>query len=208
MSNEININIVNKSRTVLAKFGEMFGKQLLTVKKVNIDPKYYEKKSGMPDNGIILPIRPITRYKIVRINITKLDLAVDSDKVPCIILNGGTVDAQGNSLEVTCPLREPQFNIEPSVENITRAIENQEKGGEVIYFKSPEKLTEAVNRLNKRELERVRQLIDDLNGQATSLDRTIKSDTEYVREYRKQLGETDTAQNGVEVNVHIENKDA
>lgn len=192
MTNKINPTIVNKSRVILGKYGSMYGKQLLTVKRVNIDNKYYDKKNSTEMTGIILPMRPIQRYKIVRCNITSMELTVDADNTPSITINRGQTDDQGHSIEIICPLADPMFDNEPTTENIAKALENQESGREPMYFKNPEMLTEAVNRLNKRELDRVNALIESLKGQANSLSTTIKRDTEYVREYRQQLGEVDS----------------
>lgn len=191
MSKNINPSIVNKSRIILGEYGAMLGRQLLTVRCVNIDNKYYDTKNNSEMSGVILPARPIQRYKIVRTNITGVELAIDADGTPSIIINRGQIDEQGKATEIVCPLAKPQFNVEPNTENIAKALENQKNGIAPLYFNNIEMLTEAVNRLNKRELERVNTLIESLKGQAQSLSNTIKRDTEYVREYRQQLGEVD-----------------
>lgn len=200
MSKTINQSIINKSRPILTKYGSMVGTQLLTVKCVNIDNKYYDIKNSMDMSGTLLPIRPVQRYKIVRIDITGVELAIDADGTPSIIINRGRVDEQGKPMEILCPLADPQFNTEPNTDNIAKALENQKNGAAPLYFRNIEMLTEAVNRLNKRELDRVNALIESLKGQANSLTTTIRRDSDYVREYRQQLGEID---GDVKTSVHI-----
>lgn len=202
MQTNINISISPKGRKVVMAYGPMFGKQLFTVSCVNVDPKYNERKESIVDTGALLPIRPVHRYKIRKIDVMSLEYAQDIDNTPMIILNKGIKDSCGQLIEATFPLEMPKFDIEPTQENIKRAIENAALNGEPIYFKNLEKLTDVVNRLNKNEKARVDQLILDLQGQANCLAKTIANDTAYVTEYKKQCGSLDDP--ALQANIHVE----
>lgn len=189
---EINVKIQEKSRKVVAAYGAVFGKQLLTVRQVNVDNKYFEKKADAETTGILITNRPVKRYKIQRIDITSIRLRKDIDNSLSIVINEGLKDESGNSIEIVRPIEMPRFNVEPTTENIQKAIESSVNGiGEPLYFNNVEKLTEAVNRANKNEILRVKNLIENLNGAVSCLEQTIDKDTKRAIEYRKSLGEND-----------------
>lgn len=195
---EINVKIQEKSRKVIAAYGTVFGKQLLTVRQVNIDNKYFEKRNNANETGIIVPHRPIHRYKIQRIDITSLRVRKDIDGTLAIVINESLKDEKGNSIEIIRPIEMPRFNVEPTTENIQKAIEAQVNGvGEPLYFNNVDKLTEAVNRANKNEMIRAKALIDDIEGAVRCLEHTIEKDTKYAMEYKKSLGENE------DVEVHV-----
>ena len=203
MSNvNVNVEISPKGRKVVMAYGSMFGRQLFTVSCVNVDLKFNEKRENISENGELLPIRPVHRYKIRKIDVISMEYAQDIDGTPMIILNKGLKDKAGKEIEITLPLQMPKFDIEPTNENIKLAIENIAKSGEPIYFKCLEKLTDAVNRLNKNEKARVDNLISDLQGQSLLLGKTISKDTAYVREYKKQCGVLDDP--ALDATVHVE----
>lgn len=189
---EINVKIQEKSRKVVAAYGAVFGKQLLTVRQVNVDNKYFEKKADAETTGILITNRPVKRYKIQRIDITSIRLRKDIDNSLSIVINEGLKDESGNSIEIVRPIEMPRFNVEPTTENIQKAIESSVNGiGEPLYFNNVEKLTEAVNRANKNEILRVKNLIENLNGAVSCLEQTIEKDIKRAIEYRKSLGEND-----------------
>lgn len=189
---EVNVRIQEKSRKVIAAYGTVFGKQLLTVRRVNIDNKYFDKRNNAEETGIILPHRPLRRIKIQRVDITSLRLRKDIDGTLTIVINESLKDEAGNSLEIIRPIEMPKFNVEPTTENILKAIEANVNGvGEPLYFNNVDKLTEAVNRANKNELIRAKALIDDIEGAINCLEHTIEKDTKYAVEYKKSLGENE-----------------
>ncbi len=203
----INLNLQNNSRKVVAAYGPMFGKQLHTVRRVNIDNKYNEKKADFPDSGVLVPIVPITRYKIVHVDILSMEVARDVDGVLSIILNRGLKDSTGASIELVRPLKMPEFDVDPTIDNIKRAIDTATSVGEPVYFTNLPKLTDAVNQMNKTNLTRVNQFIEELKGQSNCLNDTIVKDSRYVSEYKKALGETDEVEATVHVTTTVEQYD-
>lgn len=190
--NEVNVKIQEKSRKVIAAYGEVFGKQLLTVRRVNIDNKYCQKKENSKDTGILVPHRPICRYKIQRIDITSLRLRKDVDGTLTIVINEGMKDDNGRLMEIIRPIEMPRFNVEPTVDNIQKAIDATSNGtGEPLYFSEIDKLTEVVNRANKNELIRAQALIEDVKGAIRCLEQTIEKDTKYAADYKRSLGNCD-----------------
>lgn len=200
---QIDIKITAKSRPILAEYGKMYGHELYTVTKTNIDRKYHTRMADADMNSALLPHRATVRYKIIRIDVLSLQAIVDADGTPAIVINGGMKNQNGDSIEIIRSLEMPRFNIEPTTENISKAIESSVNGGEVLYFNNPEKLTEAVNRLNKREEARIATLIEELTGQQKLLNKTIANDTEAVAEYRRQLGQIDKSDSTVKVHVEM-----
>lgn len=200
---QIDIKITAKSRPILAEYGKMYGHELYTVTKTNIDRKYHTRMQEADINGVLLTHRATVRYKIIRIDILSLQAIIDADGTPAIVINGGMKNQNGDSIEIIRSLEMPRFNIEPTTENISKAIESSVNGGEVLYFSNPEKLTEAINRLNKREEARIAALIEELTGQQKLLNKTIANDTEAVAEYRRQLGQVDKPDTTVKVHVEV-----
>lgn len=200
---QIDIKITAKSRPILAEYGKMYGHELYTVTKTNVDRKYHTRMQEADINGVLLTHRATVRYKIIRIDILSLQAIIDADGTPAIVINGGMKNQNGDSIEIIRSLEMPRFNIEPTTENISKAIESSVNGGEVLYFSNPEKLTEAINRLNKREEARIAALIEELTGQQKLLNKTIANDTEAVAEYRRQLGQVDKPDTTVKVHVEV-----
>lgn len=200
---QIDIKITAKSRPILAEYGKMYGHELYTVTKTNVDRKYHTRMQEADINGVLLTHRATVRYKIIRIDILSLQAIIDADGTPAIVINGGMKNQNGDSIEIIRSLEMPRFNIEPTTENISKAIESSVNGGEVLYFSNPEKLTEAINRLNKREEARIAVLIEELTGQQKLLNKTIANDTEAVAEYRRQLGQVDKPDTTVKVHVEV-----
>lgn len=192
---EVNVKIQEKSRKVIAAYGEVFGKQLLTVRRVNIDNKYCQKKESSKETGILVTHRPICRYKIQRIDITSLRLRKDVDGTLTIVINEGMKDDNGRLMEIIRPIEMPKFNVEPTVENIQKAIDATANGsGEPLYFSEIDKLTEVVNRANKNELIRAQAHIEDVKGAIRCLEQTIEKDTKYALDYKRSLGKCDGAE--------------
>jgi len=201
---EVNVKIQEKSRKVIAAYGQVFGHQLFTVRQCNVDNKYYDKKNNAADTGMLVPHRPIRRYKTQRIDVTSLRLRKDIDGTLTIVINESLKDDNGNSLEIIRPIEMPKFNVEPTTENIQKAIEANTSGsGEPLYFSDINKLTEAVNRANTNEMLRAKNLLEDIEGQIRCIEQTIEKDTRYAIEYRKALGETDDVTINTTVKVEV-----
>lgn len=203
MSKQISETVLKKNRKVIVKYGEMLGKELYTVRKVNVDPKYVDKKNS---NGeYLVPHLPITRCMIVRIPITSVGIGEDLNGTPMLIFNQGISDDNNKSLEYKCPLTDPMFNIEPTTENILKAIDAQAKNGPALYFSNPEKLTDACVETNRMMVSRLQELLNSLSGQKRSLENSIERDIQHVTEFRRELGEVDEPQD-ISVSVKVETK--
>jgi len=200
----VNVTLQSSSRKIVAAYGPMFGKQLHTVRRVNIDNKYNEKKADFPDTGTLIPIVPITRYKIIHVDVMSMEVVPDIEGRISIVINKGLKDSSGNSIELIRPLKMPEFDVEPTIDNIKRAISSTGSADNPIYFTNLSRLTEAVGQLNKANLTRVNQFIEELRGQANCLSNTISKDNSYVTEYRKSLGETDDDSVNVNVTATVE----
>lgn len=197
---KINVEIVKDSRPSMGKFGMLLGKQIFTIEKVNVDLKYNSRLAEAQVKNLLMPSRPIVRYKVKAIDIVSIDTALDASNSPVVILNPGRIDANGNSLEIICPMVDPKFAAEVTVQSVAEAI-NKKNGG-IVYFSNGKRLAEQANILNQKEISELSDFIDELKKQQNLVDNTITTNTNNIDEYYKELdGKSGT---NVEARIHIE----
>lgn len=146
-----------------------------------------------------MPSRPIMRYKVKAIDIVSIDTAMDASNSPVVILNPGRIDANGNSLEIICPMIDPKFAAEVTVQSVAEAI-NKKNGG-IVYFSNGKRLAEQANILNQKEIAELADFIDELKKQQNMVDNTITTNTNNIDEYYKEL---DGKPSATEARIHIE----
>lgn len=197
--NQINVEVVRDSRDIMGKFGALYGKQIFTVTKEQCDLKYGSRLQEATDKGLLMPNRPIHRYKILAIDIVKLALAVDASGAPVVIINEGLTDQTGkNSIEIRCPLTDPKLANEVTVQSVADALNKNQVAP--VYFSNAKRLVAEVNALNQGELTKVANFIEDIKAQKAIIEKTITSNHNNVDEYYRELDK----KSSTDLHVHIE----
>jgi len=195
---QINVSVIADNRMLCEKFGAVFGKRIFKAEKYNVKLDYFEHKRKVEENKGITTNRPVVRYAIVPIDITKLELLKDLDGSVEVVINKDLVGVDGKSIEVHCPLDNPILTKKVTTESLLEALNSGSKSP--IFFSSSEALESEINRQNEKERGRVTALKEDLERQLSVLDQTINANSNLVSEYRRQL----TIEDHKDIHVTIE----
>lgn len=187
----VTINTINvdKYRVNMEVYGNLFGKEVYSVKVSNADPKYNEKKS----KGLPVPLTPIKLFTVIRHNIMGIKADVDGTGNPVVILQ----DQKGN--DIRCNITKPEFK-DVSVATVREAINAFESKEDTFFFSDCEKLTREVTTLNIQERSRANELAKEMAAQATLLSDTNEILKEQARRYYESLNQRDR---GVDVEVNV-----
>lgn len=181
-NNSSNISSMNvdKFRVNMEVYGALFGKELYSVKVVNADPKYNEKKAM----SLPVPNNPIKIFMAIRHNIIGVNADVDGSGCPVVILK----DQKGN--DIRCRITKPDFK-EASVATVREAIEAYESKGDPIFFSDCEKLTKELTQLNIQQRAAANDLAKEMASQASLLSDTVENMKELQRRYFESLNRVD-----------------
>jgi len=182
---QISVSIIADNRMLCEKFGAVFGKRIFKAEKNQVKLDYLEHKHKIEESHGITTNRPIFRYSIIPIDITKIELSRDLDESIEVVINRGLVGADGKSIEVHCPLDNPILTHKVTSEVVIDALNG--KTSSPTFFASSEALEAEINRQNEKERGRVAALIEDLKKQQSAIETTMNANTNMVSDYRRQL---------------------
>ena len=191
MENIVNVNVIEQNRADLSKFGQVFAKGVFTPNKENVIIDFNARhQQALENNGLFLS-RNVQRFKASIVNIMSLAIETDIDGESVVVINKGTKD------EFRCPVNNPRFTKDATDDALRESLSASE--GNKSYFANGKKVKEAVNRLNVKELEKVENLISELEKIRTNLRTTIANNDAKIDNYYKQLDN----KGGVEVSVDV-----
>lgn len=189
MTEQINVSVIAENRMLCEKFGAVFGKRIFKAERYNIKLDYHEHKRKMEENNGLTTNRPVVRYVIVPIDITKIELQKDLDGSIEVVINKDLAGADGKSIEVHCPLDNPILTKKVTTETLLDALNSSCKTP--IYFSSSENLEAEINRQNEKERGRLQALKEDLERQLSTIEQTINANSTLVTTYRRELSVED-----------------
>lgn len=184
---------VEKNRIPMAVYGDLFGKEVYSVKAINADPKYNERKN----RGELVPIRPIKIFMATRHNIVGVRADVDGSGMPIVIMTDTT------GVEIRGQISKPELR-EPSVASVKEALEAFESAGETIFFTDCAKLTSEINQLNSQQRICANDYAKEMAAQSTMLQETIENMRELQRRYYDSLNANDSTDRTATVQVSMQ----
>lgn len=199
----ISISVVEANRPSLTQFGGLFGKRIFKAAKTACITDFASQLEQANNNRGLFVNRNINRYRVVAIDITKIELSkgIEENEYE-VVINRDLVDASGASIEVRCPIDDSHFTKKVTEEVLVEALKHDKTSSDV-FFSSGKELARFMNAENAKEAARVNKLRADLEKIAQMLDRTSEKNTDYTESYYNQLD----GKGKVSAHVHIETED-
>lgn len=175
--NIIDPALVAKNRAVLETWG-LLGKRIFTVKAEPVDLNYNDR---VRKNDPMRTVKPIMKYMIEGTDIISSRAVPLPDKATLVVELNGDPNLQ---FKLT-----PAKFCEVTMENITKAIENNgEAGREPILFTDCLMLTQQVNKLNALEIDKANREAENLLEMSKMLEDLNKMQMGSCDDYYEQLG--------------------
>lgn len=179
--------VISKNRDVLQKYGEFYGKRIFLVVKENVDLLFNQKKAeGQP--SLIKPLFKFIPKPIDIYNIKLID--ADGSGEPCVIIN--------DDVDLKFPVKNPDFK------DVTPVSVKEALNSEVpVFFADIEKLTKELNSLNMAEYRKASTLATEFTKQASFLSSLCSQNEVDMKEYKRQLCESDPRQEEITINQTV-----